>query len=952
MSGNGFNRREFLKSTGLMVGSLYLSNLRIREVYAQTQPAAYPYRSWEDLYKKQWTWDKVVKGTHYVNCWYQSACCWDVYIKDGIVIREEQTAEYPPISPDAPDPNPRGCQKGACYSHRMYDPTRLKYPLKRVGERGEGKWKRVSWDEALSEIADRMVDIIAQEGPETIVWDIGTNFSIGSQSVGLTRLALSLGTPLLDMNPEIGDGHQGMAITMGKIINEGSGDNWFYTDLFLIWGGNPTYTHIPNSHYYIEGRYNGAKIVTISPDYSPSALHADLWIPINVGTDAALALSLAHIIVNEKLYHAAFLKEQTDMPLLVRDDNRLFLREKDLKEGGKDDVFYLFDLTSKAIKEAPKLSLALNGIDPALEGEYEVETLQGKVKVRPVFELLKKRLEEYSPENASTITGINPKVIKDLAHDIAKAKSVCNVTQSNFSKFYHVALLERAELLVGALCGHFGKRGSGFRGFPFLMPDAFETFPFMKKPGVEGAKEFEAWFEQQFKPFKDAGYTDEMLVYEFIRQAYSQGFWTSATLFWYIHGGLKELSGRSKEWDRYLKRDVDDYLKESFEKGWQMIVPAPEKEPRGLFEYGGNILRRVRGYTKLIDTLYPKLKLAVTIDWRMSTTGLYSDFVLPLAGWYEKEDIKWVTPLQPFVHITDRAVEPLHESKTDWEIFCLLARKVEEQAKQKGIETYKVRDEERRFDTVYGALTFGGYYKDKDDAKLADDYMKISTNTKGVTWPELRKKGFAPFSGVGRSPGTIGNATDIKPNETIVPLTWHTDKKVPYPTLTRRMQFYIDHELFLELGEELPVHKEPPKSGGNYPLVLSGGHTRWSIHSSWRDNQHMLRLQRGVPVMYMSDVDAQKRGIKDGEEVEVKNDLNSFRIHAKVSPAVRPGQVIIYHAWENYQFKEGKLYQNLIPSPLNPISLAGGYYHLRPMFLALHPPQNDRDTRVEVVKLT
>ena len=64
MSGNGFNRREFLKSTGLMVGSLYLSNLRIREVYAQTQPAAYPYRSWEDLYKKQWTWDKVVKGTH------------------------------------------------------------------------------------------------------------------------------------------------------------------------------------------------------------------------------------------------------------------------------------------------------------------------------------------------------------------------------------------------------------------------------------------------------------------------------------------------------------------------------------------------------------------------------------------------------------------------------------------------------------------------------------------------------------------------------------------------------------------------------------------------------------------------------------------------------------------------------------------------------------------------
>jgi len=952
MSGNGMNRREFLTSTGLMVSSLYLSKLSIREVYAQTQPAAYPYRSWEDLYKKQWTWDKVVKGTHLVNCGYQAACCWDIYIKDGVVIREEQTAEYPPIDPGAPDPNPRGCQKGVCYSHRMYDPTRLKYPLKRVGERGEGKWKRASWDEALTEIADKVVDIVAQEGPETLLWDIGTNITFGSQNVGLTRFAPYLGTPFLDVNPEIGDSHPGVAITLGKIIYGGSGDNWFFTDLLLIWGGNPTCTQIPNSHYYIEGRYNGAKIVTISPDYSPSAIHADLWIPVNIGTDAALALSLAHIIVKEKLYKVDFLKEQTDMPLLVRDDNRLLLREKDLKEGGKDDVFYLFDLTSKSIKEAPKLSLALNGLDPYLEGEYEVETLQGKVKVRPVFELLKKRLEEYTPENASKITGINPQVIIDLAHEIAQAKSVCTVSQTNSGKFYHAALLERAELLVGALCGHFGRRGSCFLGVSFLIPDALEVFGFLKKPGMEGAKEYDAWLEQQFKPLKDAGYTEEMFLYEISRQAYQHGFSTSSTLFWYIHGGLKEISGRSKEWDPYLKREVDDYLKESFEKGWQMIVPAPEKEPRGLFEYGGNILRRVKGYTKLIDTLFPKLKLLVTIDLRMSTTGLYSDYVLPVAGWYEKQDARWATAFHPFVHMTNKAVEPLYETKTDWEIFCLLAKKIEERAQQKGIETYKVRGEERRFDSLYAALTLGGYYKDTDDTKLADDYIKISTNLKGVTCPELREKGFARFTGLGRSASTIGHATDIKPNETIVPLTWHTDKKIPYPTLTRRMQFYIDQELFLELGEELPVHKDPPRSGGNYPLVITGGHTRWSIHTAWRDNAHMLRLQRGVPVMYMSAEDAQRRGIKDSEEVEVKNDINSFRIHVKVSPSVRPGQVIIYHAWENYQFKDGKHPQSLMPTPLNPITLAGGYYHLRPLHLTCHPPQNSRDTRVEVVKIT
>lgn len=103
--------------------------------------------------------------------------------------------------------------------------------------------------------------------------------------------------------------------------------------------------------------------------------------------------------------------------------------------------------------------------------------------------------------------------------------------------------------------------------------------------------------------------------------------------------------------------------------------------------------------------------------------------------------------------------------------------------------------------------------------------------------------------------------------------------------------------------------------------------------------------------MYMSVSDAMAREITDGEEAEVKNDIDSFRIHVKVSPAVRPGEVIVYHAWENHQFKNHKGFQNLIPSPINPVELAGGQFHLRPMYISLHPAQNDRDTRVEVTKI-
>src|SRR3990172_10577248 len=164
MPSSGMTRRQFLYGTGAATLGLSLTRLglRIAPAGAQTAGTAVEipaYRTWEDLYRKKWTWDRISKGTHYVNCWYQRGCNWNVYVKDGVVFREEQAATYEQTNAFVPDFNPRGCQKGACYSHRMYDPDRLKYPLKRAGERGEGKWQRVSWDEALRDIANTLLEV-------------------------------------------------------------------------------------------------------------------------------------------------------------------------------------------------------------------------------------------------------------------------------------------------------------------------------------------------------------------------------------------------------------------------------------------------------------------------------------------------------------------------------------------------------------------------------------------------------------------------------------------------------------------------------------------------------------------------------------------------------------------------------------------------------------------------
>jgi len=946
-------RRQFLVGTGAASVALALSNLHpllppCAAAADSTPMPLKPYGDWRDVYRQQWTWDRVVKSSHFTNCWYQSHCAWNVYVKDGVVWREEQVAAYPQTNPEVPDFNPRGCQKGACFSERMYDAARVTYPLKRVGERGSGKWKRVSWDEALQDLAEEFVRVAIEEGGDRIVWDNGPLFTFGAMAAAQARFSRLAGNVSLDMNTEIGDGHRGAGETFGKIVFERSADDYFNSDLILIWGCNPVSTQIPNAHFLVEARYKGATLVTIAPDYSPSSIHSDLWVSVRPGTDAALALAMCKVIIDEGLHDTAFAREQTDLPILVRDDNGRLLRQSDLKKGGSDEVVYWLDRNSGRPTEVERTTLALGSVDPALEGTYPVETLDGPVQVRPVFERLRERLAGYTPEAASRMCGTPPAQIVSLAHRIAAARAATNVTSSNFSKYYHGNLVERSQALLFALCGHIGKKGGGFVAFPMLTNDGFDGMV-MGSPGVVGTARLWAEFLPKTTWLKWQGYTEEMIAYELARKAYREGeLFVCGVLFWAVHGGLLEYSGRSAEWDPYMKRPLSEYLDESLKKQWQYVYPRPGQDPRMLLSFGSNILRRLRAYPLVLKHLWPKLTRIAVLDWRMTSTGMFADYVLPVSAWYERDDHKWGTPLMPYLHAGAKATDS-GEAWHEWKILTLLARKIGEVARAKGVDRYPGHfGKEHSLVDLHDELTYGGEFDENAESKVAGEIIRRSTNLGDAEWKEIQERGFARFTSSGGSAVSIGNATTIDEDDTITPLTEHVHGKQPYPTLTRRIQFYIDQPLYLELDEALPRHKDPPMAGGDYPLTLTGGHTRWSIHAQWRDDALMLRQQRGVPVIWIGVEDARARGVEDGEDVIVRNDLDSFRIQAKVSPAVKPGQLIIYHAWENYQFADGKGFQNLIPSPINPVELAGGYFHLRPMTICMQPGQFDRDTRVEV----
>ena len=950
-------RRNFIKSSAAGALTLSLPSFSAKAGESLTSLAAQKpptYTTWMDTYRKQWTWDSVSKGTHLINCWYQAHCSFDVYVKDGLVFREEQAGEYPATNPDLPDFNPRGCQKGSCYSQRMYDPSRLTFPIKRVGPRGGGKWQRVSWDDALDAIADTYIDVMVEEGTDRAIWDLSsTGISAGTSHVGQARFAALTRNITLDPNPNSGDGKRGAFETFGKFSMERSADDYFYSDLILIWGGNPIYTQIPNAHFYIEARYNGSKIITISPDYSPSAIKSDLWVPVKPGGDAALALCIANILVQEGHVNEEFVKEQTDFPLLVRSDTRKFLTEADLEKGGDKDCHIFVDETSGQMEVAPRGSLALDGQNPRLDVRQTVELHDGKtVEVRSVYSLLKERLEPYTLEYASNECGTSPKLIRRLAKEIASAKNMTNIAGSSIGKFYHGNLIERSIILIFCLLGQLGRNGAGYSAFSILHIDGHEKFIWGLR--LTERASFWAFVAKRFVKSQLDGKSLEMMTRDVNHDFYhSVGkglpIWTSGALFWQTHGGLVDKADEASKWIPDLKRPIGEHLAESLDKKWQPLTPARDRTPRIMFNYISNSLRRVRSSQKVIEHLWPKLKLVVAVDWRMTSTTQYADYVLPASAWYERFDHKWVTPLAPFHTVTTAATKPLGESKCDWEIMVLLSKHIQKRAKERGISTITAHDGEQvHLDQIYDDLTMNGRFDENAQEEVTKVLIDESSNFDDFDWQETKEKGFIKFSNTGLSATSRSNMSDFEEGKTFAPFIHHVRDKYTYPTDTRRIQFYLDHELYLEYDEALPRHKAPPTIGGDYPLIMTGGHTRWSIHGTWRDNKTLLRLQRGGPALLLSPEDAKARQIKDGDWLQVFNDVGEFKIRGKILPSVQPGSTIMYHAWENYQFPDRKDVRQVSPTPLNPVELAGGHPHLRVGFLEGQPGGFDRDTRIDV----
>jgi complex iron-sulfur molybdoenzyme family reductase subunit alpha len=673
-----------------------------------------------------------------------------------------------------------------------------------------------------------------------------------------------------------------------------------------------------------EARSNGTKIVAIFPEFNGSAVHADLFVPVKPGTDGALALAMANVIVNEDLCDRQYIKQFTDMPMLVRKDTGRLLRESDLVSGGSDDRLYLWDTISNQAVQAPgtlgspNRTLALGSVDPALNGSFTVDGIE----VTTVFERLGDKLALHSPDDMAGVTGVNANIIRDIAREFAAASPARIIEGAGTNHYYHNDLINRAQILLVALTGNVGVRGGGFDHYV----------------GQEKLWAEEGFFEFSFPIGRP-------------RQRFQP-----TTLWTYMHSEAK--SDVDGEWPR----DVGEYIVDSVNNGWMPLWPKPNgnltynsgtktfgntRDPKVLFVWGANYLNQAKGNMNVLNTLYPKLDLIVDLNSRMDTTALYADIVLPAASWFEQWNLS-TTDLHTFVHPFTPVIPPQYESKTDWQIFQGLAAELA----SRGLV---YQDTVPNGDTITRDL--GNLWQDlTDHGALADDrdacqhLLDLSPETNGLTIMNDTAD-----NSIIKHPQRFVEAShdwtsDIEEGKTYFGFQRMTRDERPLTTLAGRQQFYIDHDWYLdEFGEELPVYK-PPVDVDQFPLRWITPHGRWSIHSTWRDAKFQLRLQRGRPVVYLSPGEAASRNLEDNELVEVFNLHGSFQAHLYISPRLPNDMALMYHGWEKY-FMDNN-YQSPTNIRIKPTQIAGGYGQLKFRLNYWGPTGNQKDTRVQIRKLT
>ena len=693
-------------------------------------------------------------------------------------------------------------------------------PPEKYFKRGDDQWLRVSWDEINDLVAKSLINIataysgprgekrlLAQGWPKEMIEpmrDKDSNvagvrtFKLrgGMAFLGVTRLtglyrfsnlmavldhnvrkvppSKALGARSWDNYAWHTDLPPGHAMVTGVQTFDQEFHDFWNSEMLVVSGLNLVENKMADPIWWHAALEKNKKIVVIAPEHNPTVPKADYWLQIRPGTDTALMLGTAGVLIREGLYKKDFVKKYTDYPFLVRVDNLKHLSPDDIANAPKLDpgLQYTYadgkpvqkgadkyGVSSTIITKEGKLlsvsrdcigdhvtdELSKQGLsldDIVLDFEGEVETKNGRVKVKSVFRLYKELTEHYSPETASEITGIPAEMITQFARDIAKSNATAFATGMGLNMYFHNDLINRSYFLVASLSGNVGKPGGNvgsyagnykapvFNGLPSWVAE--DPFNVSLDPNIHGSEVK----KKQYQHFE------------------SIHFWA--------HG------------DSPLIVDTPKYGRMVLtEKGH---MPSPSKI---VWTCNANQVGNAKWAYDIIKNVLPKHEMHIAMDYEWSMNCEYADVVFPVDSWVEfsRPDMT-ASCTNPFIQFFPKGgIKRIHETRHDIEVYA-------------GVADALTR--------ITGDQRFSDYYKfvGEDNVEVyMQRILDTSHATKGYKVKEIMENGGAALSMFRTYPRIPG---------------WEQiQESVPFYTKTGRMELYRDENEWIDQGENLIVHREP-----------------------------------------------------------------------------------------------------------------------------------------------
>jgi anaerobic selenocysteine-containing dehydrogenase len=527
------------------------------------------------------------------------------------------------VNADPAHPNGCICVKGTAAPEIVYSPDRLRFPMKRTQSKGatDPGWVRISWDEAMATIASRLLAAKSKYGPESVVFGMGTPSASGISDGArwLERLANAFGSPNLMAPLHICNWNRewGSQYTYGVATPPPDYDN---SRCIVLWGFNPHASWPAAATRINKAKARGAKLIVIDPRKSNTVDRADLWLQVCPGADGILALSMIHVMLEESLFDEAFVRQWTNGPFLVRDDNQQLLSASDISPKGRADTFFVWDERGNdLVRYRTDQGYSREGTVPALSGAHAVKLIDGKViKCRPALHHLRQVAELYAPERTEKLTSVPAQEVRRAVRMIVAEKPSCYYSWVGIELHSDATQTNRALCTLYALTGQFDERGGNvlFANTPVRPITGKELLP---KETVS----------------RRLGYTEYPLG--------SPG-----------HGA------------RAQARHV-----------YRAILNAEPYPVKALLSFGGDLLLAHAGVAHG-EAALKTLDFYAHVDMFSNPSSRYADLLLPASTCWEREGLmtsfSTAEETAAWAQLRPAVVEPLHESRADLEIIFDLAK--------------------------------------------------------------------------------------------------------------------------------------------------------------------------------------------------------------------------------------------------------------------------------------